>query len=401
MSAVDVPLKTIFESVPDLYLVLTPDFTIVEVSNEYLRATMTKREQVIGRKIFEVFPDNPADADATGVRNLNASLARVLQTRAPDTMTVQKYDIRGPEEGLFVERYWSPRNVPVVGKDGEVLYIIHRVEDVTDFVQLHQTNVEERRNAEQLRERAAQMEMEIIRRSKELAQANEHLRATVIELESFCYSLSHDMRAPLRAIQSFSQLVLDNCSQKIGGEYADHLKKVVSAARRMDRLILDVLAFSRISGQRITIEPLDAEKLIHDIIDERPELQFPNAEIKIESPLPPMLGHEASLTQCVSNYLENAVKYVAPGVTPQVRIYSEAVGNDVRLCFQDNGIGINPEGQRRLFRMFQRIEGPGQYEGTGIGLAIVRKSVERMGGQAGVESEPDKGSRFWLRLPRA
>jgi light-regulated signal transduction histidine kinase (bacteriophytochrome) len=362
---------------------------------------MTKREQVIGRKIFEVFPDNPADAGATGVRNLNASLARVFQTRAPDTMTVQKYDIRSPEDGLFVERYWSPRNVPVVGKDGDVLYIIHRIEDVTDFVQLHEINVEQRRSAEQLRERAAQMEIEIIRRSKELADANERLRATVIELESFCYSLSHDMRAPLRAIQSFSQLVLDNCSQRIGSEYADHLKKVVSAARRMDRLILDVLAFSRISGQKITIEPLDVEKLIHDIIDERPELQFPNAEIKIESPLPVMLGHEASLTQCVSNYLENAVKYVAQGVTPQVRIYSEATGNDVRLCFQDNGIGINPEGQRRLFRMFQRIEGPGQYEGTGIGLAIVRKSVERMGGQAGVESEPDKGSRFWLRLPRA
>lgn len=404
MSDVNVPkLQTIFESVPDLYLVLMPDFTIVEVSNAYLKATMTKREEILGKDIFEVFPDNPADPSATGMRNLRASFNRVLETRAADAMAVQKYNVRRPEhEGnLFLQRYWSSLNTPVIGEDDEVLYIIHRIEDVTKFVNLHPSNLEQRRNAEQLRAQAEQLETENTRHSQELADANDRLRATVAELESFSYSLSHDMRAPLRAIQSFAQLVLDNCGPTIGSEYVDHLEKVMSSARRMDRLIVDVLTFASLSGQKITIGRLNAEKLIHDIVAERPELQSPSAEITVESPLLPMLGHEVSLTQCISNYLENAAKYVAPGITPRVRIYTEPLGNDVRLCFQDNGIGINPQGQRRLFQMFQRIHSPDQYEGTGIGLAIVRKSVERMGGRAGVESEPDKGSRFWLQLPRA
>ena len=394
-------LHTLFESVPDLYLVLKPDFTIAAVSNAYLRATMTKREEIAGRGIFDVFPDNPGDPSATGVRNLRASLERVLQTRASDAMAIQRYDIRPPEGGEFLERYWSPLNSAVLAANGEIIYIIHRVEDVTEFVRLQREHIEQGKAAEQWRTRAAQMETEVLLRSQELVDTNQRLRATVSELEAFCYSLSHDMRAPLRAIQSFSQLVLDDAGAKIGAEHSEYLKKVISAARRMDRLIVDVLAFAGLSRQKVTLEPLDAEKLILDIVRERPDLQPPRAEVAIERPLLPMLGHEACLTQCISNFLENAVKYVARGIKPHVRIHTEEMGDQVRLWFKDNGIGIDPEGQRRLFQMFQRIHGPAEYEGTGIGLAIVRKSVERMGGQVGVESDSGKGSRFWLQLPRA
>src|SRR5215216_3942365 len=127
--------RALFESAPGLYLVLTPDFTIVAASDAYLDATMTMRHSIVGRNIFEVFPDNPADPEATGTRNLRASLTRVLQHRRPDTMAVQRYDIRrpDPEGGAFEERYWSPVNSAVVRGD-VVAYIIHRVEDVTEFV---------------------------------------------------------------------------------------------------------------------------------------------------------------------------------------------------------------------------------------------------------------------------
>jgi len=130
--------QTLFQSVPGLYLVLAPDFTIVAVSDAYLRATMTQREEILGREIFEVLPDNPDDPPATGVSNLRASLERVLQGKVPDTMAVQKYDIRKPqsEGGTFEERYSSPVNTPVLGPDQEVTYIVHCVEDVTDFVRL-------------------------------------------------------------------------------------------------------------------------------------------------------------------------------------------------------------------------------------------------------------------------
>jgi signal transduction histidine kinase len=169
----------------------------------------------------------------------------------------------------------------------------------------------------------------------------------------------------------------------------------------MDRLIMDVLQFTGLSRKEIEVAPVDVEPLVRDIIDERPEFQNPKAQISIKRPLLPVLGHEASLTQCITNLLGNAVKYVSPGTKPEVRIYSESVGDQVRLWFQDNGLGIDSAGQRRLFKMFQRIHSADTYDGTGIGLAIVRKAVERMGGKAGVESHAGKGSRFWLQLQKA
>lgn len=171
--------RVLFESAPALYLVLTSDFAIVAVSDAYLSATMTNREEILGRGLFEVFPDNPADLTATGVSNLRASLDRVLQDRLPNVMAVQKYDIRRPESegGGFEERYWSPVNCPVMGTRGEILYIIHRVEDVTEFVRLKQKGIEQRDLAEQLRSRTEQMEAEIYLRAQEVQEANRQLQS--------------------------------------------------------------------------------------------------------------------------------------------------------------------------------------------------------------------------------
>src|SRR3989442_3964040 len=171
--------QALFESEPGLYLVLTPALTIVAVSAAYLKATMTKREEILGRGLFEVLPDNPDDPTATGVRNLRASLDRVLTNRVPDTMAVQKYDMRRPksEGGGFEERYWSPVNSPVLGADGKVAYIIHCVEDVTAFVRLKQAGSEQHRITEELRARAAEMEAEVVRRTQQIQDVNNQLRA--------------------------------------------------------------------------------------------------------------------------------------------------------------------------------------------------------------------------------
>ncbi|PYT82370.1 MAG: hypothetical protein DMG40_06330 [Acidobacteria bacterium] len=171
--------QALFQSAPGLYLVLTPDLNIVAVSDAYLRATMTKREEILGRGIFDVFPDNPDDPSATGVRNLRTSLQRVLQDKTPDTMAVQKYDIRKPESegGGFEERFWSPVNSPVLGSDKEVAHIIHRVEDVTEFVRLKQQTLEQENLAEKLRTRAGQMEAEVYQRAAEVQEANRRLEA--------------------------------------------------------------------------------------------------------------------------------------------------------------------------------------------------------------------------------
>jgi PAS domain S-box-containing protein len=226
------------------------------------------------------------------------------------------------------------------------------------------------------------------------------LRQTIGELEAFSYSLSHDMRAPIRAIESFTQIALAEFGQKVGPPATDYLNKVVSAAGRLDRLIQDVLAFTRLSRQEIELKSIDIDRLLRDIISERPELQAPRSEVTLMTPILHMRGHEASLTQCLTNLLDNAVKFVPQGVKAQVRVYSEPRDSQVRLWIEDNGIGIEPAAKSQLFQMFQRVHQTGDYSGTGMGLAIVRKAAERMGGAVGVESELGKGSRFWLQLPR-
>jgi signal transduction histidine kinase/DNA-binding response OmpR family regulator len=176
-----IDFRLLFESAQGLYLVLTPGFAIIAVSDAYLRATMTERDQILGRNIFEVFPDNPDDPNATGVRKLRASLESVLRTHKADTMAVQKYDIRRPESGggEFEERYWSPVNSPVMGPHGEILYIIHRVEDVTEFIRLKQAG---EKATDALLTRSEQMEAEIYRRAQELDETNRQLTAANLEL---------------------------------------------------------------------------------------------------------------------------------------------------------------------------------------------------------------------------
>jgi signal transduction histidine kinase/CheY-like chemotaxis protein len=193
-SAVD--FRTLFESAPGLYLVLTPALQIVAVSDAYLRATMTAREQILGRGLFEIFPDNPDDPAASGVRNLKASLDRVLQHRRADVMAVQRYDVRRPQDpdGPFEHRYWSPFNSPVLGSDGQVALIIHRVEDVTEFVQLQQAREQWQEETAALQNRTAQMESEVYLRSQEVAETNRRLRAANEQLGRLYQQISHLMR---------------------------------------------------------------------------------------------------------------------------------------------------------------------------------------------------------------
>ncbi len=176
--------RALFESAPGLYLVLTPDLTIAAVSDAYLFATMTKREDILGRGLFEVFPDNPADPAASGTRNLRASLDRVRQNRAADAMAVQKYDIRRPETegGEFEERYWSPVNYPVLDSAGRLVSIIHRVEDVTEFVRLNRLGSEQAKLTTELRVHAEKMEAEVYQRAREVAEANRQLQSANSEM---------------------------------------------------------------------------------------------------------------------------------------------------------------------------------------------------------------------------
>ena len=163
--------QLLFESVPGLFLVLLPDFTIIAVSDAYLQATLTRREQIVGRHLFEVFPDNPDDPAADGVANLRSSLERVLVTRAPDAMAMQKYDVPCPDGRGFETRYWSPSNFPVFAKDGAIRYIMHRAEDITSYVRLRNERHELGSFGEQLPEQCSAAEIEVPTSAEDVAAA--------------------------------------------------------------------------------------------------------------------------------------------------------------------------------------------------------------------------------------
>ncbi|HEV2207389.1 MAG TPA: PAS domain S-box protein [Verrucomicrobiae bacterium] len=247
-----------------------------------------------------------------------------------------------------------------------------------------------------------------------VAERTTALRETVGELEAFSYSIAHDMRAPLRGMQGFARIISEEHAAQLDPQGLDYLRRITTSAQRLDRLIQDVLNYSKILKDQIVIEPLDLDRLTRDLVDTYPNWQPPKAEVKIEGALPKVLGNEAFLTQCISNLVSNAIKFVSPGTIPRVRIWAEeasaAVAQsqpagggrlprpEVRLYFEDNGIGIAPHQRGRIFRMFERIYPSTAYEGTGIGLTIARRAAERMGGSIGFESQLGKGSKFWIQL---
>jgi len=265
------------------------------------------------------------------------------------------------------------------------------VRDITDRRRVEQELVAARneisRQAIELREK--------------VAEHTRLLHQTIGELETFSYSVSHDMRSPLSAMRGFAEILLADHSTQLGADGIKYLEKIDVAAGRLDNLIQEVLAYTLSLRGEVKIEPVDLDALVRQVIDTYPQLQTSEVEIQIEGPLPKIMGTEASLVQCWSNLLTNAVKFVAPGTKPLIKIRAQAIASDIRLWVEDNGIGIAPNDQVRIFQMFARVEHVHPYEGSGLGLAIVRKAVDRMGGQFGVESTVGNGSKFWIQLKGA
>ena len=245
-------------------------------------------------------------------------------------------------------------------------------------------------------------ESEIQHLNSQLKQRVKDLMEINKELEAFNYSISHDLRGPLRSMQGFACALLEECSEELGEGGREYASRIVSSGRYMDTLLRDLLAYSRLTAAELTLSPVDLNALLADVIEQlQNEIEEKKAVVNVEPSLDLVVGHAPTLRHVFGNLIGNALKFTDPTTRPQVRIHTEAGTDSVRVWVEDNGIGIAPEHQGRIFGLFERLHSGPAYSGTGVGLAIVRKGVERMGGRVGVESKVGKGSRFWVELAAA
>jgi PAS domain S-box-containing protein len=237
------------------------------------------------------------------------------------------------------------------------------------------------------------LEQRVAERTAQLRDANE-------QLEAFSYSVSHDLRAPLRAMQGFAAALQEDYADQLDADGREYAQRIDAAAARMDLLITDLLSYSRLSRDALTVQPVALDAVVSSALAQVAEvLRQSQARVQVSQRLPQVQAHNSTLVQVVANLLTNASKFVAPETQPEIAVWSEDREPLTRLWVADNGIGIAPEHRERIFGVFERLHGIEAYPGTGIGLAIVRKGMERLGGRVGLESTLGEGSRFWIELP--
>jgi PAS domain S-box-containing protein len=537
MGSVDTPpdFRVLFESVPGLYLILQPDLKIIAVSNAYAKATMTERTKILGKGLFEVFPDNPDDKTATGTSNLRSSLMRVLQSRTRDTMAVQKYDIQRPqaEGGGFEVRYWSPVNTPILDSKGEVSCIIHQVEDVTEFVRLRQAGAELDKINQELKSQTSMMEADIYQRAQELQLSNEQLRkaneeldrffsvsldmlcisgfdghfkrvnpaferilgftdvefcsksyiefihpddieitnlevekqlklGTMVldfenryrsidgtykwlswksvpigdfmyaaarditpekiaaaqirklnlelessvkdlkhvnqELEAFSYSVSHDLRAPLRAVIGYSKILLDEYREKLDQDAVNTLGKIMGATHKMGQLIDGLLDLSQLSRSTLAQNKVDLSAIVRELEIEFHEIE-PKRKVKFLIANDAVVSGDLRLIHsAITNLINNAWKFTSKREDAQIQFGIDQQEEGRIFFIRDNGAGFDMRHADKLFGTFQRLHTVREFEGTGIGLATVQRIIHRHGGKIWAEGEIDKGATFYFTL---
>lgn len=230
----------------------------------------------------------------------------------------------------------------------------------------------------------------------------QHLEQSVQTWESFCYSIAHDLRAPLRTMSGFAEALLEDYGERLDATGQEYARRMVQAAGRLDEFIQDLLSFGRLAHAELPRFAISLEDAVDRVLAELGvEIEGANALIEVERPMPAVAANPSALSQVLSNLITNALKFVRPGMRPEVSIQASAHDGLVRLDVTDRGIGIAPEHQERVFQLFERLHPSSAYPGTGVGLAIVRKAMERMGGQVGMNSRPGQGTTFWIELPVA
>ena len=378
--------QSLFEQAPGAFLVLLPDapvYTTIAANDDRLAVTMSTREgpnSFIGRGVFEAFPDPPDDPSATGTRNLRASLDTVMRTKAAHQMAVQRYDIQSPD-GVWQRRYWEPLNRPVLGSDGEVKYIVHYAMDVTD---------RELERATASAERAARVEAEGANHAK----------------MEFLAAMSHELRTPLNAIAGYVDLLDLGIHGPITESQKATLARISKNQRHLLGLINDILSFAKLEAGHVRMEAkiLSAREILESLdplISPQAQARGIAYSVQVCDPGMKVVADPERIRQILLNLLGNAVKFTQK--EGWVLLACDPVEDQVRFKVQDNGPGIPAEMHDAIFSPFVQIgrKLANPQEGVGLGLAISRDLARAMGGELTVESEPGRGSTFYVTLPKA
>ncbi len=396
----------IFEQTSSLYMLLSPEFTILQASNAYLHATMTKRKEIIGKYLFDIFPDDPSDpeveGEASGVKNLTFSLQYVLKTKKPHLMNIQKYNVRSPN-GEFTEKFWTPLNTPIFNENDDILYILHEVDEVSEFVKL-------KKEMAATSESLGKMEIIMFNRAEQIqkqAQELEIARDQAIALANFksaiVANVSHELRTPLTCILGYNELLIQTSPNS---EQLNLIHLINGAAKMLLSVVNDILDLSKINAGKMVLDekPVNIHEIIRNITDgvtflsNEKELKM---HIVVEPGLPNcVITDTRRLTQILYNLLTNAIKFTPKNGTITLRVSQNKDDKDVfkNLVFivSDTGIGIPKDKLKFLFQPFGQIDTSltRAYTGTGLGLAISKMLTELMGGEIGVTSVEGAGSTF-------
>lgn len=528
----------LFATLPDSYVIFaaqSPDFTMLAANQAYLKVTAKSADEIIGKKLFDIFPDTSEEAVTTGKGELQRSLEKVIETKKPDSTGVIRYDL-ADENGVLQVRYWQATHSPIF-EDDEVVAIIQSTADVTEkreseerlrfladtmpqlvwitrpdgfheyynkhwyeytgtiegstdgegWKNLFHNEDQARANElwqhslktgepyevkyrlyhapsgtyrwvigralpfrsdsgeitkwygtctdiddsikeiekrkllqKELREEKKLLESRVAERTSQLKLTNEGLRDEIKkrheveqtlrdysaelqrsnnELEEFAYVSSHDLQEPLRKIQAFSDLLVEEFGHELG-DGREYLDRIQSSAKRMSTLIEDLLAFSRVSTKPAVNKRVDLTTLVTETINDLDaRIRKEKGSIVVESELPTVFADETHMRQLFQNLLSNGLKFHAPDVSPEVKVNYQRTDDAHIIKISDNGIGIEEKYLEKIFAVFQRLHAKQAFDGTGIGLAVCKKIVERYGGTIKVESTVGKGTTFIISLP--
>lgn len=329
------------------------------------------REELLGRTVLEVM--HPADHE-----QVQAHLGKLLGSEAAAGLPIEARGLRKDGSAPWIEVNVVLVRTPSGAPD-------HFVGVVSDIGARKSAQAEAGRLRLELEERVA-------RRTAELAEA-------VQGLESFSYSVSHDLRTPLRAISGFAQILARRHRASLEEEGRRYLDNIVRASAQMGRLIDDLLGYARLGRRVVKLEPVELGGVISEVLhDLQPRLKELGAELRLPEEPPVVLGDSTLLFQIFLNLIENALTYSHRDARPQVAITCRLHDGHATVCVEDNGIGISPEHFDTIFGVFQRLHSQDEYPGTGIGLATVKRAAQMLQARVWVESTPGAGSRFFVEL---